>query len=464
MVKNLLCVAILFDLLMLGRASTVEPSSPTIIFEEIGTIVSEMGWANLRISIDLSTILDSNLKECAILQIPDKNITNMLENEDTTESDLKKQVFQKMAMNLDRICRSNRRVINELKEVFSLNHAKKTASASKLEDNAVISNSKTSNTVNLSRKPRFAFTAIVVAIITSLATVFTAKELIGLSQKDDTDDIIDNSNNIVKSIQSHETRLGQQESDNADIKMHLEKLEKRLISKSHFDGIIRDLLIAEEYARDRSCRLKEVQSALYELLNNRLSPNLVQYHVLQRTLDEISDVVGKINYQLAIEDTTDVYQCDTSFVAFNDWTVIALIHLPIFKDASKLRLYQYRQTPITSGSGSKSVVKIQPERTILAINPDSTLYSTYQSNELHNTCRIFHNVYFCKNDNVLTRTDSKNCLLALYTNDPVSIKSLCSITVERVSEVVLPLNDTSFYTFSPMHTNIEIHCNSLKVL
>lgn len=54
----------------------------------------------------------------------------------------------------------------------------------------------------------------------------------------------------------------------------------------------------------------------------------------------MSDLVMKMNYTLAIEGTTNVYQCDSSFLAFNDANTIALVHLPMLKDVSKIKLFR----------------------------------------------------------------------------------------------------------------------------
>ena len=68
-----------------------------------------------------------------------------------------------------------------------------------------------------------------VGVMTSLVSIFTSNELMSMSSSDDTDDeLIDNSNNIIKTLQSHENAIHRDEAAIIEIKSQIEKLEKSI--------------------------------------------------------------------------------------------------------------------------------------------------------------------------------------------------------------------------------------------
>ena len=62
------------------------------------------------------------------------------------------------------------------------------------------------------------------AIVTSLITFFTTKELISMTSEDDDDELYESTNHLITAIQNHETRLVRLEDDQKQLKQHLEKL------------------------------------------------------------------------------------------------------------------------------------------------------------------------------------------------------------------------------------------------
>ena len=58
-----------------------------------------------------------------------------------------------------------------------------------------------------------------VGIITSLISIFTSTELINMSSSEDSgDDLIDNNNHIITSLQSHENAINRNEESIKEIK------------------------------------------------------------------------------------------------------------------------------------------------------------------------------------------------------------------------------------------------------
>ena len=68
-----------------------------------------------------------------------------------------------------------------------------------------------------------------IGIITGLVSIFTSSELINMSSSEDSDDdLIDNNNHIITSLQSHENAINRNEESIKEIKEHVYRLEKHL--------------------------------------------------------------------------------------------------------------------------------------------------------------------------------------------------------------------------------------------
>ena len=76
--------------------------------------------------------------------------------------------------------------------------------------------------------------------MTSLVSIFTSNELMSMSSADDTDnELIDNSNNIIKTLQSHENAITKDENSIKEIKENIDRLEKTIsLKKKVMDAYI----------------------------------------------------------------------------------------------------------------------------------------------------------------------------------------------------------------------------------
>ena len=89
-----------------------------------------------------------------------------------------------------------------------------------------------------------------------------------------------------------------------------------------------------------------MQDGLYQLLKNKLSPKLVPLSKLQTVISELTSTVRKRGYELAINSPSDVYMCQTSFVAYETGELIVMSHLPMYKNKHLMKLLEYQPTPI----------------------------------------------------------------------------------------------------------------------
>lgn len=145
---------------------------------------------------------------------------------------------------------------------------------------------------------------------------------------------------------------------------------------------------------------------------------------------------------MALTHSSDIYMCETSFVAFKNGILIALIHIPIYKTVNSMTLLQYHPTPLHLNNESKTQILVEPQRSFIAIKDDETLYSSYTENEIHHQCKIIHNNHYCDNRNILQRTTDMDCLLSLFKKNKENIKQKCSLKFTEDKEVIYQLNTT----------------------
>ena len=205
-----------------------------------------------------------------------------------------------------------------------------------------------------------------------------------------------------------------------------------------------------------------MQDGLYQLLKNKLSPKLVPLSKLQAITSKLRSSARKRGYELAINSPSDIYMCQTSFLAYETGELIVLSHLPMYKNKHLMKLLEYQPTPIILSNQSQQQLSIKPQNPIIAVDEDLTLYSVYTEEEIHHDCWAIHNTYFCKNRNILSRVSHMDCTLALYKKDKVNIREKCSLEISSPHEVIIQLNSTSFYTYAPNQTDLFINCPKNK--
>ena len=344
-----------------------------------------------------------------------------------------------MTNNLRQNCLENTYIIDEIADVFAMkNYERPEYLPRRISHNLYRTNKaitkeeieamKDGRIVRKARQVVVGIGIAAVAVITSLISIFSSKELVQMANQD-TSDLIANNNHIIESIQEQETRLSRQEQMTKEMKKHLAGLEKELFVTLHYQKLIVHMLGIKTYATSVTRHLQRFQEGLYELLKNKVSPRLVPLHTIENSLERLQATLTKRRYSMAIENPSDIYQCESSFVGFENGRLVILIHLPIYKRQSLMKLFHYRPTPISTTNYTNEQIIITPEKPIIGINEDFTLFSTYTEADIHHDCKNLHNNYYCKNNNILRKTGNarETCLISLYTKSVIGIKTKCCL-------------------------------------
>ena len=147
--------------------------------------------------------------------------------------------------------------------------------------------------------------------------------------------------------------------------------------------------------------------------------------------------------------------CTTSFVAFETGELIVLSHIPMHKNKHLKKFLEYKSTRIILSNLTQQQLFIKPKQPIIAVDEDLTLYSVYTKEEIHHDCWAIHNTHYCKNKIILTRVTYVDCTPAIYRKDKTEVKEKCALEISSPQEVIIQLNSTSFYTYTPNQTELS---------
>ena len=441
----------------------IEPTANEILFKPLGYLIPELSWATIRTKINITDMFKETEELCKAANIMEKEYHRMgskftggkskLTISPSNLNNLQAYLAEILAEDIRQMCVQNAIRIQEIIDVYNLKEVKKPQNIQEIHPTFI-------------RTVRQVIVGTVIAavgVLTSLVSIFTSNELMNMSSADDTDDeLIDNSNNIIKTLQSHENAIHRDEAAIKEMKDHVIKLKKTIsLETKATDAYIR-LFSIKLFGSTTTQHLERMQDGLYQLLKNRLSPKLVPLTKIQAVISRLRTTARKRGYELSINSPSDVYMCQTSFVAYATGELIVLSHIPMYKTKHLMRLLEYQPTPIILSNQSQQQLFIKPKDPIIAVDEDLTLYSVYTKEEIHHDCWSIHNTHYCKNKNILTRVSHIDCTLALYKKDKMEIKEKCALEVSSPQEVIIQLNSTSFYTYTPNDTDLFINCPEAK--
>lgn len=150
-----------------------------------------------------------------------------------------------MVKQLDSSCKQNLDMIQEINEVFNFKRMDTETTHKKVKELIY------HDPLGIVRKARQIVTAIIVgavSVVTSLISIFINTQLLYMAQSDDTeDDVIDNNNHIITSIQNHEIRILRQEMESKELISHIDFLEEVVIEQRKLDALFRSLFAVSTF-------------------------------------------------------------------------------------------------------------------------------------------------------------------------------------------------------------------------
>ena len=126
------------------------------------------------------------------------------------------------------------------------------------------------------------------AVVTSLITYFTTRQLVQMGSDEDSDELIGTTNHLIVAIEDHETRITRLEERQKQLDKVVNKLKDSLVLGLRTDDMFATIYSMSTYASEVSRHIKDINIGLFSLFtNNRLHPNLVNGSTLAKGISKL---------------------------------------------------------------------------------------------------------------------------------------------------------------------------------
>lgn len=177
----------------------------------------------------------------------------------TKVSDTITYLIELLANDIHQMCDESSITTEEIIDVFNLKKIKRSQHIPTTENTTVVN--------KLLRETRQIIVGTVVAaigIVTSLVSIFTSNDVMSMSSSQDSeDDLIENNNNIIRTLQSHENAIYREKAAMDKIKRNVENLERGLsLEKEKMDTYV-NLFTIKVFGSTTVQHLHRIQDGLY---------------------------------------------------------------------------------------------------------------------------------------------------------------------------------------------------------
>ena len=415
-------------LLLKGNEFTeIKPIKPTTIFQPFGKVVNQYTYANIRIHINITSLFDEVEQLCYASKLLKKGKKEM------NTSGSSRKLVHMLTEDLVQACNQSTRKLKALTKTFGFKRVKIPDYASAFYKGNITKN----------REKRQLIIGGIIAI-TSILSIYSVLQLINIATSND-DELVTQTNHIINAIEDHENRIVRNDEDIKRLMQHIDKLEEEILISQDLQMIVARIFSIKTQALSIQSHLEGIEVGLYNLLKGQLTPYLVSVDTIQKGLNKLrSNIVNK-GFLLATYDANEALQLQTSFVSLTNGTILALLHIPVFRAMSTLYIYKYIPIPIASNDNGTTII-IEPEQSYLAVSLKEEYYIEIQEDELEHKCTYIKDTFFC-NGAILKKGYHNSCLHALYKNELSKIGDTCPIKLYNGEEYVKQLNSSTFIVY-----------------
>ena len=163
-----------------------------------------------------------------------------------------KKVIFVLKRNLVNLCRGDLEILSQLKEIFGLSQIP-------LDPRLKNYGNATGALETLRQKRQLIAASI--AVVTSLITIFSTKELIAMSNGNE-DEIIDSTNHIMGAISSQEARLVRLEAQQNQLSHHVKRLTDQFVLGVKTQDTFYDMFAVSTYGGYLNKHVKDIRDGL----------------------------------------------------------------------------------------------------------------------------------------------------------------------------------------------------------
>ena len=218
----------------LTATTQITPAGNEILFKPLGYLIPELSWATLRVNLNITDMLKETNELCRASKMMDKEYKRVqhkywLPKSRKIAPTQMHKTFPYLVVSLtndiQKMCQDNTIRVEEIAEVFKMRNIMQLEHIPNMRNHNTTQNS-------LIRKTRQVIVGTILAavgIVTSLVSVFSSHELIKMSSSEDTtQELIDENNHIITSLQSHENGIARNSGELKKLKSQLIKLENEI--------------------------------------------------------------------------------------------------------------------------------------------------------------------------------------------------------------------------------------------
>ena len=257
MLKILILMAA--SLLQISYNSSIQPTTVTDIFLPQGDIVYNHDYATLNIAINTTKLFAESQKVCQSSRI----IKSFIKKR-AAKLQLSKPNYNLMQILVKRIhtfCEEDMEVMRTIQSSFGI------SPKSSRDERQVV---------------------LATAVVTSLVTYFTTRQLVQMGSDEDSDELIGTTNHIIVAIEDHETRITRIEERQKQLDKVVNKLKDSLVLGLRTEDMFATIYSMSTYASEVSRHIKDINIGLFSLFtNNRLHPNLVNGSTLAKGISKL---------------------------------------------------------------------------------------------------------------------------------------------------------------------------------
>ena len=203
--------------------------------------------------------------------------------------------------------------------------------------------------------------------------------------------------------------------------------------------------------------LSEFLQGLTTLMENRLSPLLVDPKSLTKTFTHLAATARKRGLIVLSEDPGILFQVPVSTLSDEQGKVYAVAHLPLYS-GNTLHLYRHIPAPFFLDN-EHLVMDIESPAEFLAVDTHRTIGKQMTATEFQ-MCNRISTVYHCPNMNLLSKQPNNLCLFNLFTQSVKNIEKTCKVTVRKMTTHAVQVSTSLYRIMSSSPLQLVMECKT----
>ena len=447
---QLISVLIFFSLnLMFGPQST---DSSYVIFEDIGAMANSVNYINVKITVNLSSILDQHDHYVKALTELEASIEPIYTRQD---DDTGKYYYEQNIKWLYNITyHQTLKVLNlHLKEAQEIKNKiiglqQILPQAPPEEDHHIHKRTASFLPTDQSNAKYRGKRAVLPFIGVALGIYGT---YMGWHNQQQIEYLLSERNKIIEVQQLHTTQI-------LELGRNIDALTQYLSIQTALNPGLLDARL-NRLERQIYQRVEASVHAIQQAQVRRLAIDLIPASQLTKLFAKLQKTAATQGCVLLLEHPSDLFQIEVSY--FNDHgNVQLLLHVPMVSPDSTLRLFKLHPFPLPINSKAGPLLIPEVENNVLGITVGSQRHSVQLSAVDLLACFTVNRIYICDDSGVLRQDFTDTCLGSLYQQNLAAAKRICPLRVHPAEEMVKQLRNNWFAIYSPSALTVPVECRN----